>query len=244
MITIIPISRVLHNTPNEQWFSYHLEFCGMVRQKTPVLLGIEVLYSAYEELVNRADTLLEQLRKSFLTDDIKTLDKQRDECIKGLKTIVKGLLKSSVPEKKQAAYKVKTVLDNYGNITRMNYPAESAAIYNFVQDMEGKYSEDVKTLELTGWIADLKRFNTQFMTLYHERNTEKAGKPGEKLVDVRKETDASYNNLIKAIEVFMLTNPNHGLDDFVRKLNIVIKKYKTISAQAKGRKKPKTEVKE
>jgi hypothetical protein len=236
MIKIIPITGELHSAPNEQWFSFHLEVGGMIKQKTPVLLGIEALYPAYEASVNLADGLLEQLRMSFLTGDIKTLDEQRDDCINGFRSVLKGLLKSIVPEKKKAANIVYKVLGNYGNIAQMNYPAESAAIYNFVQDMEGKYSEEVKTIELTGWVADLKRLNTQFMTLYSERYAEKAEKPDRKLADVRKEVDANYSNLIKVIEAFMLTNPNHELDDFVKQLNVVIKNYKTIYAQAKGRK--------
>jgi hypothetical protein len=233
---IEPVSSVLSNSPNEQWFNFHLEFGGLVNRKTPVLLGIEALYPIYEASVNMADVLLEQMKMSFLTGDLKTLDTQRDDSLNGLKSVVKGFLKSSAPEKRKAANKIDKLLKNYGNIAKMNYPAESAAIYNFVQDMEGKYSEEVTILELTGWVADLKRFNTQFTTLYSERDVEKTEKPDAKLVDVRKEVDANYGNLIKTIEVFMLTNPNHDLDDFVRLLNVTIKKYKTIYAQAKGRK--------
>jgi hypothetical protein len=237
-------SRVLSTSGNEQWFSFHLGFNDLVKQKTPVLLGIEALYPAYEEKLNLADVLLEQLRKSFLTDDLKTLDTQRDDSLISLKNAIKAHLKSSDNEKRKDAHKVMAVLDNYGNMARMNYPTESAAIYNFVQDMEGKFSREVKNLELNNWVNDVKRFNTRFMTVYNERFAEEAEKPDLKLADVRKDVDAKYNSLIKVIEAFILTNPNHELDDFVRQLNIVIKKYKTIDAQAKGRKNPKTEVAE
>jgi hypothetical protein len=218
------------------WFKFFPDFRGLVSRWTPAALGIEALYQTHELLVDTADALLEQLRKSFLTDDIKTLDKQRDDCIAGIRFALKSLLKSSDQTVRKDAGKLMKVLDNYGNIAKMDYDTESAAVYNFVQDMEGKYGAEAKKLELEGRIADLKSFNTQLMELTTERYAEQTAKPDRKLADVRREVDASYANLIKVIEAFMLTNPDHKLDDFVKELNIIITHYKTVDAQKQGRK--------
>jgi hypothetical protein len=234
---IISVLTILRRANNERWFKFYLDFAGLVQRWTPATLGIEALYPAHEALVGMADALLEQLRKSFLTDDIKTLDGLRDDCITGIRFALKSLLKSSDPEIRKDAKKLMTVPDNYGNIAKMDYESESAAIYIIVQDAGGKYSAEVKKLELVGRIADLKGFNVQLMALTTERYAERTEKPDLKLADVRRQVDASYSNLIKVIEAFMITTPDHKLDDFVKELNIIITHYRTVDAQKQGRRK-------
>jgi hypothetical protein len=242
-LIIETILRVLGVSKGERWFNFHLEFRNLVRQKTPAALGIEAFFPAYEEQVDVADGLLEQVRKSFLTGDIKTLDGLRDDCFAGFKTAVKAHLKSGNPARKKSAMRLMSVFDTYGDITRLDYGAESAALHNFLQDMNGKYKEDVKTLELTGFVTDLAQYNGQFTALVDERYTERTERPDQKLVEVRREVDTMYGDMIKVIEVFMLTNPDHGLEDFVKKLNLIIKNYKTLYKQEQGRKKSKSEEK-
>jgi hypothetical protein len=233
------ILKVLNRAISERWFNYHREFRDMARQKTPEALGIEALFPAYEANVDVADSLMELVRKSFLTADIKALDKLRDDCFTGFKTAAKAHLKSGNAEKRKAANRLMTVFNTYGDVVRLDYGAESAAIYNFLQDMNGKFAGDVKLLELGGFVTDLEQYNSQFTAVVDERYNERTEKPDRKLAELRREVDAMYGNLIKVIESFMLTNPDHGLDDFVRKLNIIIKNYKTLYAQEQGRKKPK-----
>jgi hypothetical protein len=233
---IDPVLSVLNRAPNEQWFSYHLDFNGLVVQYTPEKLGITALYPAHVEKVNTADVLLEQVSKSFYTAKMKTADTGRDDCITGMKMAVKAALKSADPDKKDAATRLDMMFGKYGNVPKMEYDAESAAIYNMLQDVDGKYAEDVKTLELTHWVTDLKRFNADFLALRNKRRTEKADKPDQTLEQVRREVDASLGNLLKVFEVVMMTNPDHGLEAFVKDLNILGKHHRTLFAQAQGRK--------
>jgi flagellar biosynthesis chaperone FliJ len=233
---IISVLTLLRRANNERWFKFYLDFAGLVQRWTPAALGIEALYDAHRALVETADLLLEQLRKSFLTDDIKILDGRRDDCITAIRFALKSLLKSSDPAIRKDANKVMKVLDNYGNIAKMDYDTESAAVYNFVQDMEGKYGAEAKKLELEGRVAELKSFNAQLMALTTERYAEQTARPDQKLADVRRRTDASYANMIKVIEAGMITNPDHNLDGFVKELNVIITHYKTVDAQKQGRK--------
>jgi hypothetical protein len=238
------ILRVLHGLRNALWYAFHVEFRKVVKRWTPEALGIAALYQRYEELFGLADMLMGQVSKSYFTGRIKAFDRARDECIRGIRYTVKALLKSSNPQKKDAAARMMILLDTYGDVTQKEYDAESAAIDNFLQELHGKYSEDVKILGIADWVDELDNYNRQFETFVDERYAEKAEKPVHKLVNVRTETDAAYGNLIKVIEAVMLTNPEHGLDDFAKELNVVIKHYKTIYAQEKGRKAAKKAPKE
>jgi hypothetical protein len=222
---------------NERWFNYHLEFDGIVVKWTPDVLGVAALYPGYRAKLEQADLLLEQPAKSFLSSEIETADNLRDEDIKGLKTAVKAFLKSSDPEKKKSATKVMITFDKYGNFDKLDYAAEGGAVYNFLQDMKGKHSEDVKTLGVTQWVTDLEKHNNQTTSLLTERDAEKKDKPEGNLKNVRREVDAIFGNMLKTVEVSIMNNPDsHGLDEFVKEVNILSKRYKDVAAQQQGRK--------
>jgi hypothetical protein len=236
LISFVPIVGVLKRAPNERWFNYHLEFDGIAVKWTPDTLGITALYPEYKTRLGQADLLLEQPVKSFLSSEIETADKLRDEDIRGLKMAVKSFLKSSDPQRKKAATKMMITFDKYGDIAKLDYAAEGGAVYNFLQDMKGKHSEDVKILGLTQWVTDLETHNNQTTSLLKERDAEKVEKPDGKLVTMRKEVDAVFGNILKTVEVSIANNPNHGLDGFVKEVNVLSMRYKAVAAQAKGRK--------
>jgi hypothetical protein len=241
-IIFVAILNTLRVMKNERWFNYHLEFDGIVARWTPETLGIEALYPGYKTKLAQADALLEQPAKSFLSSEIETADNLRDADIQGLKMAVRSCLKSSDPVKRKSATKVMITFDKYGNFDKLDYAAQGGAVYNFMQDMRGKHSEDIKILGLEQWITDLDKHNSQTTALLTERDAEHADKPDGKLVTVRKEVDAIFGNMIKTIEVAIVNNPaGHGFDEFVKEVNTLGKRYKDLAAQQKGRKDAKKE---
>jgi hypothetical protein len=233
---IEPVLSALRQAPNERWYNFHREADKIMVRWTPARLGIEALYPAYVDLVQKADVLLEQVSKSWLTGEIKHFDGERDRCINGLKAAVRALLKSPIQDKRVAANKLNILLNTYGDMAKMEYDAETAAVINLLQDLNGsKYAQHVKTAELGDWVTELERFNTRVDELVGERYAEKSEKPAEKLIEVRRDVDSSFGKLLTLIEGTMIANPAHGLNEFVRELNIVIKHYKTLATQDKGR---------
>jgi hypothetical protein len=243
-ITFEPVFKVLQAAGNERWFSAHLEFGRLIVRATPEKLGIEKIYPAYEKLVAMADELLEQISKSKHTARLKTLDKQRDDTVNGFKAAVRALLKSINESKKDAATSLNILLNGYGNIAKLDYDAESASIYNLVQDLEGKYAQDVVSAELTDWVTELKRLNKLFTDTASVRHDEKAEKPEGKLVEIRREVDQSLSRILTVIEATTYTAPTTELNDFVTRLNVLIRSYRTLAAQDKGRRNAKKAAKE
>jgi hypothetical protein len=235
MMTFELFATPLHDAPNERWYNFHREANKIIGRWTPVTLGIEPIYPAYCAQVNTADKLLEQVSKSYLTGKMKAKDAERDDCTRGFTAAVRALLKSPFPKKRDAAEKIVITVDAYGNLPVMEYDAQTSATFNFVQDMEGKHRQDIIDAELTDWIPELKRLNTEFDDLASDRYAERSDKPAEKLVTVRRETDHCFGNILKVIEAAMIMNPDNRLDGFVNEMNVVIKHYKTLAAQSKGR---------
>jgi hypothetical protein len=238
-MTIEPILGVLDKATNERWFNFILEVGELVTRAKPETLGIVPLYPAHVKLVAVADGLLEQLRKSRYTAELKTLDTERDTCTNGFKAAVKALLKSPVATKRKAAGNLDMLLDGYGDIARKDYGAQSATTYNLLQDLDGKYAQDVADAELTEWVTELKRLNKLFTDLASTRHDEKAEKPEGKLVEVRREVDQSLSRILTVIEATTYTAPTAELSEFVTRLNVLIRSYRTLAAQDKGRRKAK-----
>jgi hypothetical protein len=239
-VTVIePVMEVLNRATNERWFNFILEFGELVNHVPLDVLGITALYPAHLKLVATADDLLEQLRKSRHTAELKTLDTGRDTCTNGLKAAVKVLLKSPVEVKRKAAVNLNILLDSYGDIARKDYAAQTAATYNLLQDLNGKYAADVVAAELTDWVTELERLNKLFADRASARHDEKAEKPEGTLVEIRREVDQSLSRILTVIEATTYTTPTTELTDFVTRLNVLIHSYRTLAAQDKGRRKAK-----
>jgi hypothetical protein len=120
-----------------------------------------------------------------------------------------------------------TLTDHYGNVADKPYNEETAAISNFLQDVRAKYADETVALDLTGWLDELERTNSEFEKNVLERNREYAGKDSElNLLDVRKKTDCAYLDIIERIEALSILDPNNkALDRFIKTLNANIDRY-------------------
>ena len=226
---------------NEEWFQFHTEFKELVAEQSLEKMGIEEQYPKYNSLYNEADIVIEQIRKSAFTTQIAAADDLRDTNFKGFRAVVKGMLNHFNPEKRQSAYHLMLVFNQYGNLPKMGYSQQTGATYNFLQDMNGKYLQDVKTLGLEEWVTELQNNNNDFNALMMGRNEEQSLKPSDRAVNIRKELDACYVDLIARIQAVALLQKDHGLTPFIDKLNANINRYKTMLAQRAGRAKAKNE---
>jgi hypothetical protein len=228
---------------NEEWFQFHSEFITLVQTFSPAAMGIHGLFPAHLALFNKADTMLEQLVKSLFTDKIKEADDLRDTTFRSFKATVKAFESHIEPTKKEAAKTLMIVFKKYGDIAKKSYNAETASIYNLLQDLHLTYQSEVNLLALTEWVQNLEAINQIFETLLNQRYDEQSGKPDMKLLEIRKSLDESYANLVKYIEAHLLLHPvedgTENLDTFVNKLNVIIKYYKNLLAQRHGRAKAK-----
>jgi hypothetical protein len=223
---------------NEEWFNFFIEFKTFVTQSTPQSLNIETLFNAFLALHAQADESMEVLRKSSYTDEIVHLDAVRDSSFRGLSEAVKSALHHYEPLKRAAAEKLKPLFDHYGNLSAKPYNEETAGIHNFLQELRGQYAPPTETLELQGWINELERNNQAFETAILARNAEEAGKATAKMLDIRRQTDRCYLDIVERIEALMLIQGETHFAVFVKTLNANIERYKNVLGRRHGRRPP------
>jgi hypothetical protein len=220
---------------NEEWFQFYSEFKMLVEQYSPSVLNIDALFAIFTVLYADADKALEIIRKSPETEQLVEADNARDTVFRGFADAVKSGLNHFDPAKREAARRLQIVFDHYGNIARKSYDAETASIYNFIQEMNDAYAADVAALGLGDWVTQLNDDNQAFEKLMETRYTETGGKTGLRMNDVRKETDRNYLDMLDRIDASILLNGDAQYAPFVNALNVRADRYAGIIAMRKGR---------
>jgi hypothetical protein len=230
----------LHSLRAEEWFNFYTEFKKFVEATTPEKLNIEKLFVVFVALYLSADEAIEKIRKSGITKQMIALDKKRDNTFRGLIHAIESYLHHFDSAKQKAAESLNPLIKHYGNLAIKPYNEETAGIYNFLQEFRETYSDVIQILELTGWLDELERNNNEFEEAVLERNSEVASKTELRLLEIRKETDHCYRNIVERLEAIMLIEEEDGTENtyhvsFVKTLNANIKRYVDILAQRKGR---------
>jgi flagellar biosynthesis chaperone FliJ len=139
--------------------------------------------------------------------------------------------------KRAAAEHLNPLLSQYGNLAAKPYNEETAGIYNFLQELRETYADDVQTLELREWLDELERNNQEFEQAVLERNRENSGKTDLDLMDIRRQTNRCYLDIVERLEALMLIEGDNNYSVFAKTLNTNIERYKNALAQRRGRNK-------
>jgi hypothetical protein len=225
----------IENLRHEEWFQFYTEFKTLVGQYTPSGLNIDVLFALFVTLYVRADEALEIIRKSVMTEQLAEADHVRDVTFRGFADAVKSGLSHFDPIRREAARQLKIVFDHYGNLARKLYDEETASIYNFLQEINGVHAAHIATLGLGEWVSRLEADNKAFDALQQTRYAEGAGKPDLRMIEIRRETDRTYRDMLDRIDASILLNGEAPYAPFVNAHNIRVEHYADILAQRKGR---------
>ncbi len=220
---------------NEEWFQFAKEFKTMAEAELGGNVQIAELLATFIMLYGNADEVLEQIRKSGYTTQVVDADSLRDKTFGGFRNVVKGMLSHFDPAKQRSAENLMIVFDQYGNLTEKSYSQETASLYNFLQEMKGKFAPDVAALGLDEWVSYLEQNNLDFERLVMERNEEQSEKTSLKMKAVRRELDDCYVEIVKRLEAITILQSDHTLAPLINKLNSNIARYKNTLAQRKGK---------
>jgi hypothetical protein len=258
----------LNHLHNEEWFEFCTKFKELVEHFGKDTIGIKDLFNLFILLYEKIDGLLVVLSKSYYTKEIETADKKRDEIFRGFFGVTKGMRWQPVAAKQEAAEKLYNLLEKYQKaVLNDNYNAESAAIHNLLQDLGGRYKDDVALLSLTEWVTAIDQAEQQFQALDAKRTQESIDKPKENLQQFRNRADTFYNAMANVLDARLLGDGLGGnkvvdpgdMDDeihfeddegshelhgnvtynFVIAWNETVKRYRNTLAQRAGRRRAK-----
>ena len=229
-----------------EWFWFHHDSNNVfVAHNLPTDV-FPNLWSIHLALFNSADVIIKPLMKSQYTEAIKEADQARDKAVKNLVKAIELFMDDNADNAAivEAGKRALRLIKGYGNIPSLPYTQETGAIYNLTQDFKILYPDDVTLLNLTERLQVIEDKNNAFDALMDIRYDEKANKPNEKVKDIRRELDESFDKLIISVESYLLNTPAHGLEEFVNKMNAIITRNKQTLAIREGVAKAKKEKEE
>jgi hypothetical protein len=214
-----------NNLRNDAHFQFHTEFRDLITLRGAVTLKVKPQFDDYLPLYDRVDEALKKIVKSELTAKIHEADKARDEIYTGMVETSAAALKHFNPQVREAAGRLKIVFDAYGDVAHKSLNEETSAVYNILQDLQGKYAADTETVGIANWVAELKSRNEAFEKLVKERFDEVAGRTDIVLKDARAQLDKAYQIIVERIDALAVVEGAAAYESFIRTLNAVIAKY-------------------
>jgi hypothetical protein len=227
-----------HALRNEAHAQYHSEFQDVSLRLNPDSLVSNPLYQAYDTARQAELNLLDEVRKSPITEQLAAQDKKRDEIFRGLSLAVQSAALHLETYKRERGKRLTVVFDNYGNIAQKPLDQETAAIDDLLRELaKTPYADDITNLQLQDWTGQLTYENNQFKQLMQARYEESGNRPDSTLRRARTETDRRFRALLDMFNVYIMINKDSGYKPFADNVNAITERYKNILAQEAGRRK-------
>jgi hypothetical protein len=219
---------------NKTHFELMTEIGIVLKGIAAAALKIAIQVSRFFELLADEDATVILIRKYETTEEISELDAKRDNLLKGIKNMLKAALRHFDPAVRDAAEKLMIVFNTYGEIARLPYDDETAAIYNLLQELDLR-SAETATTGIAAWVDELRSTNEEFRTSMDTRYSEEAKRLQIKLRDVRKEIDAVYFDIVYRLEAGANLDGTEQYTEIFAEINARVSRYANILAHEKGR---------
>jgi hypothetical protein len=220
----------------------HLQFIlavlNLIGKFVQNLSKITAQTGALKSCADEEDRAFKIIRKSDLSSRKEESDQGRDAIFIGIKDVIKSLRHHFDANVRAAALRIQIVIDTYDNpksLTDLPYDAETAAINNFLQELDNNYAADVLLTGLSSWIEELRVRNAAFEELTREYNEQQTGKSSAGLKKTRADADKAYKDVIAALNGLLVIEGEANYAPFVAELNTLIKHYNDLIAQHQGR---------
>jgi hypothetical protein len=173
-------------------------------------------------------------RDNLLTIAVKETDKKRDRALSGIYKTIEAQSFHYEDARVAAAALIERNLKKYGNVTRIAYPEESAAVNSMLADWE---AAELKTafeiLNLTDWVNYLQTTQKEFDEIYLDRVQSEAAQTAIPISKLRPDATKVFQNFAMLLTVFAQITPATYLP-IVEQVNELIQKYNTIAVTTKG----------
>ena len=182
--------------------------------------------AALREAVKAEDENLQISAKSLTTDKIVEADRLRDQLYAGYKKAVAGYAGFPMPDMADAAKVLQQHIKDYKIDVKAQLDKETGLLVNFIQDLEGKFAEQVKALSLAAFVEKLKAANEEVRSLTGQRTDERSTKTAGALKAARSVSDESYRMLVLHVNAHALLEDEAEYAAFIDYANTEIAHFK------------------
>lgn len=216
----------LSHMNNGAHFTFVENVLKRIKADTRAMAVVGKLVPALETAFAEEDKCIKVGTKSMKTDSITMLDKERDRLYSSFRNLVKDFLDTGLDKFTVPAAILRQSLKEYDINIKAQLDKETGMLSNLIDDLETKYSEQVKALGLADIVAGMKAANEQLKTLTMERLDERLGKEVGALKAARAKTDGAYRTIVTNMNAYVVLNGDADLGPVIDVLNLEIQHYR------------------
>jgi hypothetical protein len=217
--------------------TYRIFFANATVIAAPTLIPI------YLEKVRQEDTIYKWLRKSVFTEKKAEADRIRDHALSRIVELIHYYTGDDDPAQRDHAKLLANLVDNYGNVARMDYDGASAAIDSIVEKLvSDDYKPSLQALGILQMVLKLDSLNTDFKMFVEKAEIEQVGKPKLSPLASRKETDAAMRAITTRIESNIDIKGITTFTKLIEEFNVHVDHYNTVLQEHYGRTHVRTDI--
>ena len=228
----------LYKLRNGEYFQFMSDFKSLLVILTPAAIHSEAEFADFDAALTKLDDELRVDQGTVLTEQLQSIDLDRDNIWRAIDMRIDATLLCSIPEEVEAAKSLRRVFDLYGDIRRISYNEETAGLTNIGGDLaKPKNAGFVATCGLDNWVNHLNSLNVAFKDKQNERDTVLANKNSGNAKVVRLEIDPLYELMVERVNALVSLNmQTPEIENFIIELNQKIKTLENTIAIREGRK--------
>ena len=207
---------------NAAHFLFVSNMAGRAEKDAAVAEKCAEQVKALRAAVTAEDENLKLSSRSLMTDKIAEADKERDRLYSGYKKAVAGYEGFPDAAMAEAAKALSQHIKDYKINPQMQLDKETGLLVNFIQDLEGKFAEQVKALSLTAFVEKLKAANEAVRDYTSQRTDERSAKTAGALKTARAASDEAYKTLVQHVNARALLEGDADYAAFIDYANTEI----------------------
>jgi hypothetical protein len=220
MLRFIPLN-YLRNQEFEAFFSEMLTLC----QSADIPAELNEPLQQLSEALSSLHHSMGKFRQSLITKELVQIDRQRDACLRGIHTVVKGYTHHFDEAMVKSAQVLLKRIDSYGApLVQQNYQAKTANVWHLTESFETRpeYRDALLLLGLSPWANQLKEINKLFDQRQWARLNERVAQSGDSATKLRKQVIAAYGNFRRHLEANSILNGKDKYRELINLLNTLI----------------------
>lgn len=216
-----------------------LSFCNNVDEKcqadgaAPMRTTMGQFYTDFHAACVLYDDVFNPARKSLDTEDLKTLDAERDNSLGAYHEAVLGLQRNPNEAKKQAARLLNLNYDTYKPSASQEYMKETELIQQMTTAIRAsqELTAAVTLLGLGDYLDDLEQKNAAFAQLMKSRTASTEGQTKGAVANARADLEKKYQLLRQMLNVASIYEGDTQYRPFLLAVNAVVEHYRQILAR-------------
>lgn len=225
------------NTPylnryrNGEYLQYMTDVINLVNKQDPTTLQLDTPLDELKPIVDKIDQIFKLSQGSGLTQQLISLDDQRDGAIVGLRSITNGFTYHYDTTKSSAARALLSNMTSHGdNIQRLSYQEETAVINSIIKDWQTDQEliAAVTELSIEDWVAQLKQVNQDFSAKYLDRVDQAAANPAIEIPNLRTQATEAYRKLVTHIQAHATLSATKAYTSLVNQVDVLAGQYNQV----------------